>query len=270
MTLLSMEQVSQNPILLKGEFGFCSELGMLKIGDGENKWNDLNLISIRPKPSFATADWNSIAEIASMGKASDYFKVGDEKTIYLSTGEEVGVIILGFNHDDLTSGGKASITIGMTNLLTTKYQMQTDDFGGWDNSIMRTKTLASIFSQLPNDLQNCIKQVNKLTSLGNMSSTIKASTDKLFLFSEVEINGTASNVYKGEGLQYEYWRSVKDGNAAVNRIKNLSNGKGATSSWWLRSAYTGDMGVFRNCSNNGSIINSSASSSLGVSFGFCI
>ena len=220
--------------------------------------------------SFADADWKTIAAISSTGKASEYFSVGDEKTITLSTGKAVTLQILGFNHDDLADGsGKAGITFGMKNLLATKYPMNSSDtnVGGWESSVMRTSTMATLLSQLPSDLQSVIKQVSKKATAGNKSTTITTSTDKLFLFSEVELDGTTSTGYASEGTQYEYW---KNHNTQSDRIKYLSNGSGSADGWWLRSPYTSGAYAFRYVSTYGGVYANSASASVGVCFGFCI
>ena len=79
-------------------------------------------------------------------------------------------------------------------------------------------------SYLPSELQSVIKQVDKKATAGSMSTSITSSADKLWLLSEVEVDGTTTAVYADEGEQYEYWRTVKDGTAAADRKKYLSNG----------------------------------------------
>ena len=222
------------------------------------------------QPPLADADWATIAAIAESGKASLYYSVGDEKTITLTTGEAVTLQILGFNHDDLADGsGKAGITFGMKNLLATKYPMNSSDtnVGGWESSAMRTSTMATLLSQLPTDLRSAVKQVSKKATAGNKSTTITTSTDKLFLFSEVELDGTTTTGYASEGEQYEYW---KNHNTASDRIKTLSNGSGSANYWWLRSPYTSYANYFRYINYNGYVAGNVASNSFGVCFGFCI
>ena len=45
-----------------------------------------------------------IVTICNAGRATDYFKIGDTKTVRLKNGEQVILEIADFNHDDLTSG----------------------------------------------------------------------------------------------------------------------------------------------------------------------
>ena len=263
---------SKNPVLAAGEFGYDTTNKITKIGDGTTHWLDLDTFVTKPKPTFAESDWETIAEESEKGNAQKYFAVGDEKTIELTTGEQVTLVILGFNHDDLTSGGKAGITIGMKELLATKYRMNASNTnaGGWDESEMRTTTMQTLLGQLPSDLQAAIKSVNKKATSGGASTTIKTSSDKLFLFSEVEIDGTTSSGYASEGEQYEYWKTVKDGTVAADRVKKLSNGGGSAYNWWLRSPGVSGSSGFRCIGSAGSVIGIVASGTYGVSFGFCV
>ena len=265
------EWESTNYVLAEGEIGYDTTSKVTKMGDGTTAWNALPAFSTT-RFTFATAAWGDISRIASAGDAQKYFNVGDEKTVELSTGEVITLVILGFNHDDLTSGGKAPITVGMKNLLATRYRMNSSNTnaGGWDNSEMRTTTMQTLLGQLPSDLQAVIKSVDKKATSGSASTTITTSSDKLFLFSKVEIDGTTSSGYASEGEQYEYWKTVKDGKTSADRIKYLSNGGGSASNWWLRSPYLGGSTTFWYVTPSGDVFGSIASSSYGVSFGFCV
>lgn len=265
------EWESQNPVLGAGEFGYDTTSKVTKMGDGTTAWNALPAFSTT-RFTFATAAWGDISRIAAAGDAQKYFNVGDEKTVELSTGEVITLVILGFNHDDLTSGGKAPITIGMKNLLATRYRMNSSEtnVGGWDGSEMRTTTMQTLLGQLPSDLQAVIKSVDKKATSGSASTTITTSSDKLFLFSEVEIDGTTLLGYASEGEQYEYWKTVKDGKTSADRIKYLSNGGGSAFFWWLRSPFVGTSEYFQFISSTGRVSNNGAHDTCGVSFGFCV
>ena len=240
------EWESQNPVLGAGVFGFDSTTKIIKAGDGVTPWKTLPTL-LSTDFSFEKASWSDIAALSESGSANKYFSVGDEKTISLTTGEQITLVILGFNHDDLTSGGKAGMTIGMKNLLATRYPMNTSNpnAGGWDESKMRTETMQTLLAQLPSDLRNSIKQVNKKATAGDSSTTITTSSDKLFLFSEVEIAGTTTAGYADEGEQYEYWKTIKDGTDDDDRKKSLSNGGGSASNWGLSSPRGGNYFDFR-------------------------
>ena len=265
------EWESTNYVLAEGEIGYDTTSKVTKIGDGSTPWKALPFFATTDL-SFSKASWGQIAALSEGGSASKYFSVGDEKTIELTTGEEITLVILGFNHDDLASGGKAGITIGMKSLLATRYRMNSSNTnaGGWNNSEMRTTTMQTLLAQLPSDLRNSIKQVNKKATAGGASTTITTSSDKLFLFSEVEIDGTTTAGYADEGEQYEYWKTIKDGTIAADRIKYLSNGGGSANNWWLRSPHVSRSSNFRYIHSTGSVGINGASNTYGVSFGFCV
>ncbi|MDE6200379.1 MAG: hypothetical protein K2M47_00895 [Clostridiales bacterium] len=271
---------SKNPVLDVGEIGYDVTNKKTKIGDGVTPWVDLDWFAIAEKPTFAGDGWAQIAAYAESGEAADYYKVGDEKVIELSTGETITLVILGFNHDDKAGGGKAGISIGMKNCLSTTYPMNASNTnaGGWDGSAMRTATMATLLSQLPADLQSVIKPVLKKSTAGGASANIVTSTDKLWLLSVIEIMGDISpangNGYKDEGEQYEYWRTIKDGagtGTAANpdRIKTAGDG-GAACVWWLRSPIVSITTGFHSVITTGKFNSNYAGYSCGVSFGFCV
>ena len=283
------EWESTNYVLAEGEIGYDTTSKVTKIGDGSTPWKALPFFATTDL-SFSKASWGQIAALSEGGSASKYFSVGEEKTIELTTGEKVTLVILGFNHDDLTGGGKAGITIGMKNLLATTYRMNatSTNAGGWNNSQMRTSTMATLLSQLPADLRNVVKQVNKKATAGGTSQSITTSADKLFLlamseiFSATSIENSATSTiadyadaYNAEGTQYEYYRNlIGDNNggttANANLIKKLSNGGGSATNWWLRSPSVSGSTTVRCVTSTGIVSNYHAHLTYGVSFGFCV
>jgi len=224
--------------------------------------------------SFAVDSPELIKAVAMAGLAPTIYNIGDEKDITLTTSEVITVQILGFNHDDKADGsGKAPITLGMKELLADTYRMNptSSNVGGWNATELRNTTLAMIFSQFPQEWKDIIEEVIKKATAGNLSTEIQASVDKLFLFSEVEISGTAALGYADEGSQYEYWRTVKDGTVIADRAKYYSNGEGPRGAWWLRSPSLVVVSSFRGVpSNSNDFANAGCSYLYAVCFGFCI
>lgn len=224
------------------------------------------LVAPKLLPPIGTAlndmTWEQIRDISDAGKSANYFIVGDKKTVAID-GVNYQVQIIGFDHDTKTTGGKAGITFQMVDCLNSIYQMNSSNtnVGGWTSCAMRSSTMASLFGQLPSDLQNVIKAVDKLTSAGNQSSTIETTSDKLFLLSEVEIFGNIKWSKAGEGSQYAYYKA---GNSKVKKVN------GSASIWWERSPYSRNTNAFCGVSSNGPADNSYAGASHGVSFGFCV
>lgn len=264
--------------------GNAISAGTIVVSDTENTYNlnitlsndEVKTVQIKTPVAltFANATWEQIAQFSEEGKASEYFSVGDEKTIQLLTGEYVTFVILGFNHDDLSDGsGKAGMSIGMKNLLATTYPMKNSvgtNAGGWDKCAMLNSTLNTIFNQFPPSCKNIIKTVNKKATYGSGSATIMTTASKLWLLAAVEIDGRTTAGYVGEGEQYEYWKTVKDGTVNADRIKYLDNGNGSANNWWLRSAVVGSNYGFHCVISSGAISENNVHINQGVSFGFCV
>lgn len=206
-------------------------------------------------------DWSEIALCSQFGQAKNYFSVGDQKTVSIN-GTNYKVQIIGFDHDQLTSGGMAGITFQLVDCLNQTAQMNSSNTnaGGWNNSAMRTR-MSTYLSQLPAALRNVIKTVNKRTSAGNQSSSIQTTQDKLFLLSEIEIFGATTYSFAGEGTQYEYYAA---GNTTIKKVN------GSASTWWERSPYSDNTGFFCSVYASGGAGYNGASASPGVSFGFCV
>ena len=209
--------------------------------------------------------WAQIAKASAAGKASQLWSVGDTKDITVGS-ETLTLVIMGFNHDDLASGGKAGITFGLKNLMASTRAMNSSNtnVNGFTGSAMYSWLQNTLLPTLPSDLQAVLKSVNKKTSAGNASSTININAMKLFLFSEIEIFGSTTYSAAGEGSQYSYFAT------AANRIKYLSNGSGSAGWWWERSPYGSNSDNFCGVSGNGNANRYNAASASGVCFGFCV
>lgn len=197
-----------------------------------------------------------IEYIENTDNVSEHYGVGDYKTIELYTGEKVKMIILDLDRDQLASGGTAKVSLGILSMDGWfNINLTNTNEGGWRDSLIR-KRMERFFKLLPPILQAHIKPVIKHTSAGQQSSEIISTEDKLFLFSEVEIQGKNQCSYPGEGTQYDYFK------LAVNR--KFDNCK------WLRSPSCNFSYSFCCVSRYGYASNYNASDANGLSFGFCI
>ena len=213
--------------------------------------------------SLEETSWSDLSIMSKLGMCDKYFKVGDTKNITVN-GVSYPVQIIGFNHDTLTSGGTAGMTFQLVNCLATKYQMETSNTNanGWEGCLMRKTTLNStIYGQLNSDLKAVIKAVNKVSSVGNNSSGLETTSDKLFLLSEIEIFGSTTYSFAGEGKQYEYYAA---GNSTIKTVS------GSADFWLERSPRSGSTNSFCMVSRTGDASYGGASESDGVSFGFCV
>lgn len=214
------------------------------------------------KPNFADNDWASIIDACHKNAVPDTWMVGNSKTMLID-GTEYQIDIIGKNHDDYADGsGKAPLTFQLHDCYAQTYKMNNSNTnrGGWTNCVMRTTYLPAIKALMPTEVQNGIREVNKLTSAGDSSATINTTADKLFPLSEIEIFGNVSNSKNGEGTQYAYY---KEGHS---KVKNYN---GYASEWWERSPFASSITFFCLVYSNGNASYNYASRSCGVAFAFC-
>ena len=212
--------------------------------------------------NFADNTWEQIIAACQKKRIPSAWKVADQKAMTIN-GTYYLIDIIGFDHDEYTDGsGKAPITFQMHDCYGTKYAMNAGNttVGGWTSCAMRSTHLPAILSQMPTEVQNGIREVNKLTSAGNQSATINTTADKLFLLSEIEIFGSVSDSMSGEGTQYDYY---KTGGSTVKKLN------GSASDCWERSPCARNFARFCRVISNGSAGSSNASFARGVAFGFC-
>ena len=213
------------------------------------------------KDNFADNDWASIIEACHSGSVPSTWVVGNSKTMTIN-GESYQIDIIGKNHDTYTAGGKAPLTFQLHDCYgeTKNMNSSNTNSGGWTSCAMRSTHLPAILALMPTEVQNGIREVNKLTSAGSRSSTINTTADKLFLLSEVEIFGSTTYSAAGEGTQYDYYKA---GNSKVKKRN------GSADIWWERSPRVGSSTAFCVVSSNGDANYGNASIARGVAFGFC-
>jgi hypothetical protein len=197
---------------------------------------------------FATATFSEIAVMlkrhyAGIIDLSEYWNVGDSKQISYTSIEANGVgeshvaatqyvNIIGFNHDDITGGGKAAVSLQFVNGIgNAGYMNKTaTNVGGWRDSDRRTWANNAFYNALDPQLRALIKPVDKLSALGNKSSQMTITSDYVFFLSESELVGTGvTQSYANEGNQYTYYQ------AAANRKKSQSDLVTGYDNWYTRS-----------------------------------
>lgn len=223
--------------------------------------NSYTLTLILLKDNFADNDWSAIIAACHSGSVPSTWVVGNSKTMTINDAS-YQVDIIGKNHDTYTAGGKAPLTFQLHDCYADTKAMNSSDTnsGGWASCAMRSTLLPVILSLMPTEVQNGIREVNKLTSAGNKSSTINTTADKLFLLSEVEIFGSTTNSEAGEGTQYNYYKA---GNSKVKKQN------GNATFWWERSPMAIDSTRFCMVYSNGNAYYYNAIYAAGVAFGFC-
>lgn len=211
-------------------------------------------------PVFSENEWADIIEACHANEVPDEWVA--DGTCYkdmLIGYTNYRIDIIGKNHDDLADGtGKAPLTFQLHEPYSIKYPMNrtNTNSGGWDKCEMNTLFLPSFFNTIQSDVKDAIRDVKKKTSSGNMSSDILITNNKLFLLSEIEVDGVAHYSAPGEGQQYEYYRKGADDIG--------SNG------WWLRSPCVERNGYFCAYYQSVSSTIKEASESSDIIFAFCI
>ncbi len=213
------------------------------------------------KDNFADNEWSEIIAACQSGNVPASWVVGNYKNMTIN-GKAYRIDIIGKNHDTYAAGGTAPLTFQMHDCYDETKQMNSSNTnsGGWQNSAMRTTHLPAILNMMPAEVKAAIRDVQKKSSAGNQSSSIQTTNDKLFLLSEIEIFGSTTYSFAGEGKQYDYYK------AGNSKVKNLS---GSANFWWERSPYSSDSTYFCCVHSGGSAGADGAGASRGVAFGFC-
>ena len=214
------------------------------------------------KDAFAENDWETIIAVCQSGSIPSTWAVGDSKAMTIND-TDYQIDIIGKSHDNYADGsGKAPLTFQMHDCYKTLYQMNSNNsnYGGWKECDMRTTHLPAIMALMPTAVQSAIREVSKKTSIGNRSSTIETTADKLFLLSEIEIFDGPLFSFDGEGKRYDYYTS------RTLRTKYLN---GTAQSWWQRSPYRSYGDDFCRVDGEGYEGYIDPSTELGVTFAFC-
>ena len=221
-------------------------------------------ITFKPSydPVFANNTWEQIIAACHNNEVPETWKVADQKPMTIN-GVDYQIDIIGKNHDDYSDGsGKAPLTFQLHDCYADKKAMNTSgtNRGGWTSCVMRNTHLPAILARMLTEVQNGIREVNKLTSAGNKSTTINTTADKLFLLSEIEIFGSTKYSRGGEGTQYDYYKA---GNSKVKKFNGSAN------DWWERSPSGLNSAHFCIVGSDSGAYYDIASNAFGVVFAFC-
>lgn len=210
------------------------------------------------KPREIPYGLEQLCKYLKSGDMPEPLAVGDYINFELITGEPMVAYVTGVMHDKMSDGTTADYTFGFTPL-DGYYEMndESDNSTSWKNSKGRIAA-SRVFKLLPVCLQECIVKAKKLTSAGNKSTKIIETEDLLFLFSEVEVLGRTPYSVKGEGEQYEFFKSVENIKKIFTRYS------------WLRSPNYDSSRSFCNVRDDGSADWGNASCNFALPFGFCV
>lgn len=251
----------------------------------------INVTVSLPDTSLANNTPDIIAAAAKSGQAANYWSVGDKVGIAvngsfggLSYNNTVYAFILGFNHNSSVEGGNsihfqfgktaAGVDIAFVNSYgstSTGFCMNTSNTnsGGWNNSYMRKTICPAFLAALPTAWQNiiaaCTKYSDNTGGGSNTASYVTATSDKIWLLSEMEVQGTRSYANSAEAnyqKQYDYYRN---GNS---KVKYQHTETTSACLWWLRSVGASNAYYFCIVAAGGSAGDDSACYSRGFAPGF--
>ena len=217
-----------------------------------------NVDMIMIDPVFRNNSWAAIIKACQEKQVPDTWKVGDSCDMTINK-KTYAIDIIGKNHDDYADGsGKAPLTFQMHTTYATQYKMNGAEYNncGWKNCLVRTSNAFPKLKQvMPAEVVAALKAVTKKTTAGGASSSIDTTSDTLFLLSEIEVQGTRTHSYAGEGTQYAYYKT------AANRKKNRA--------WYLRSPRINSTSCFCRTGWDGEADWSVASEVDGIAAAWC-
>ena len=203
--------------------------------------------------NFADNSWDKIILACQNNIVPESWNVGDTKAMTIA-GKEYQIRVLGKNHDTYTAGGTAPLTFQIAEVCGSAAMNATQtNTTGWSGSKMRTETMAEILEVMP--VKDAIKAVNKETLNGTRDG-LETTSDKLFLLSEIEVNGSVyfSNNFE-EGKRYEFFTDP-------DSMKS-------NATYWLRGPGKTNAIGYTQINMSGYVANGSAEYACGVVFGFC-
>ena len=209
-------------------------------------------------PVFGNNSWAAIIKACQEKQVPSTWNVGDSCNMTINK-KTYAIDIIGKNHDDYADGsGKAPLTFQMHTTYATQYKMNGAEYNdcGWKNCLVRTSNaFPALKKVMPAEVVAALKAVTKKTTAGGASSAIDTTADTLFLLSEIEVQGTRTHSYAGEGTQYAYYQT------AANRKKNRA--------WYLRSPRISNTSCFCRTGWNGEADWSVASEVDGIAAAWC-
>ena len=222
-------------------------------------------------PAFQKDSWSTISANVKSGNTSKY-KVGDTKEVDLGTfGTHTVRIANKSECTTETSETACEFVVQFADIITKQQFNSTNtNKGGWKDSELRTYVNGTIYNALPSDLQNVITTTKVISGHGNTSGETNFETqDKLYLLNAQEVwNTNKYDTSVGTSKQLDYYKN--QGVTTDNYDGAIKQYNGSNSSWWLRSASSGNAIAFIRVYFDGDSIGDRASNSNGVSPAFRI
>lgn len=212
--------------------------------------------------------WEQIIDFSESGIASQLFSVNDTKKLPLSGNYnyQITMEILGFNHDDLASGGKAGITFACKNCMNENKRMNSRANNYFVETELYETLNGAIFNSFPQEVRNGIKTVKKKSSeINSEYGNNRVSTDemKVFLLSDSELGVPHPDV-PGQGDCYAKFVNND------SRKKGFENNPTQNKIYWTRSFNITQSYEMFAIGADGTKTSEVVDDARGVCFGFCV
>ena len=256
---------------------------ILHDGNGMKKISYWNVVS--PEPREIPFTWDEISAKTKKGDFSG-LRIGDYKTVTLTTGEVVIMEIAGIDPYFGSSGQESGhhILWVSRDCLATTYQMRSSNTNNGTSAEPNPYRASALFSTLQNTIFPTVPAEirahviemsglleNRYSSSGTLNNSAGwewRSRGKAILLTPIEVFGTAgwgeSELSNGGGVNVHLPLFA---GSSKHFIKRKGNG-GERVNWWLAAASAGNSTAFCYVANNGDSNNHSASDSFGVPLSF--
>jgi uncharacterized repeat protein (TIGR02543 family) len=258
----------------------------VSVAETDNYLSGSDSCSVKMQPSLDIVSWESgtdkqIADMVAAADAgqinlSDYWHVGDTRTVNLSAMDATGVgeahasqnvqfVLTDPGHYNLSTGKPCNFVVLQKDCLneTGYINSSSTTMGGWNECQRRTWCNYVYFYAIPITLRGIFKQFTTYSGNGGGPSSV-ASTDFFALFSEKEVFGSttySNSSAESDNSQLTWFKT------SSNRIKKVN---GTESGWWERSPYNTSSSMFCSVSSNGNADWGGASYSVGIAPFGCI
>lgn len=247
---------------------------ILKNDSSKNKlWNDIQWSSL------SLADFRMLTEKYGSSKFSSM--IGKQVTLDIGDYGSHSFRVIGINHDTLSSGGKALLTLQSTDIVTMA-KLPRDPRNGTYSNDLGLEVVESLYSSFSESDRSQIKQVIKAQNVStNETTNTQNFSANIWLISMKELNS-----YKWEnaalGTLYDYWSSQGNPSGATPSSQRVMQYSGTASKWFTRdivyNAYAeGQCYIFTNGASSwqsGSSLhvyaNSNTEEAMGIVPCFCI
>lgn len=208
------------------------------------------------RTSTDRSSWTEIAEMIRSGYGQKYLAIGDRVGFKAKDGTEMMMELAAFNPYWENSAAFVSLDCYPDDRPMNERNTNT---GGWNKSVMKQKTMKTLYENLPDDLQQIIIPRKIIQRIGR--EEFSSEDNYLWIPSLTEMRKETPYESDIGDVHFPLFCDYK------SRVKQHN---GNTWWYWLRSPTASLSANFYCVTSYGASYSSNASTSSGVCFGFCI